>query len=124
MVLPVLSASSFLMRDHDVRQRSLLSEKLEGARVLDVDPWLEVANQMKVVQHRLVAGVLRIVAEPERRSRKADAVEFQEERKRANPHGYLYFKKAILPQLREMGVPEPVLNRLCVVGPRNFFEGV
>ena len=42
----------------------------------------------------------------------------------ANPHGCLYVKKEVFPSLREMGVPEITLNRLCVVGPRNFFEGV
>ena len=48
----------------------------------------------------------------------------QEERKQRNPHGYLYLKKVVFAQLREMGIPETTLERLCVVGPRNFFEGV
>ncbi len=48
----------------------------------------------------------------------------QEEREASNPHGYLYIKKVVFPQLREMGVPEAILNSLCVDGPRNFFEGV
>ncbi len=47
-----------------------------------------------------------------------------EERLRRNPHGYLYIKKVVFPQLRDMGVSEATLNRLCVDGPRNFFEGV
>ena len=38
--------------------------------------------------------------------------------------GYLYMKSVVFPQLREMGVSEETLNRLCVDGPRNFFEGV
>jgi len=46
-----------------------------------------------------------------------------EERERRNPHGYLYMKKVVFPQLKEMGVPEALLNRLCVNGPKNFFEG-
>jgi phosphotriesterase-related protein len=41
-----------------------------------------------------------------------------------NPYGYLYIKKMVFPQLREMGVDEAVLNTLCINGPRNFFEGV
>jgi len=48
----------------------------------------------------------------------------QEERERRNPHGFLYLKKVAFPQLREMGVPEATLKRLCVIGPRNFFEGI
>ena len=55
----------------------------------------------------------------------ADNLEItEEERLRLNPYGYLYIKKVVLPQLREMGVSETILNSLCVDGPRNFFEGV
>jgi phosphotriesterase-related protein len=46
-----------------------------------------------------------------------------EEREKRNPHGYLYIKKVVFPQLKKLGVPEAVLNRLCVEGPKNFFEG-
>jgi phosphotriesterase-related protein len=47
----------------------------------------------------------------------------QESIEKGNPYGYLYIKKVVLPQLREMGVPEDVLRTLCVNGPRKFFEG-
>jgi len=47
-----------------------------------------------------------------------------EEREKLNPHGYLYMKKVVFAQLREMGVSGTTLDRLCVDGPRNFFEGV
>ncbi|MCP4752419.1 MAG: hypothetical protein GY866_16115 [Proteobacteria bacterium] len=40
-----------------------------------------------------------------------------------NPHGFRYIKNVVFPQLREMGVPETMLDGLCVEGPRNFFEG-
>jgi len=46
----------------------------------------------------------------------------QESIEKGNPHGYLYIHKVVLPQLREMGVPEEVLNTLCVNGPRQFFD--
>ncbi len=46
-----------------------------------------------------------------------------EEREKRNPHGYLYIKKVVFPQLKELGVSEEVLSRLCVEGPKNFFEG-
>jgi phosphotriesterase-related protein len=48
----------------------------------------------------------------------------EEEMLRLNPHGYLYIKKVVFPQLRNMGVSEVSPNSLCVDGPRNFFEGV
>jgi phosphotriesterase-related protein len=40
-----------------------------------------------------------------------------------NPHRYLYIKRVVFKQLKEMGVPAAKINRLCVTGPRNFFEG-
>jgi predicted metal-dependent phosphotriesterase family hydrolase len=48
----------------------------------------------------------------------------KESNEKGNPYGYLYIKKVVFPQLKEMGVPKAVLNTLCVNGPRNFFEGV
>jgi len=45
-------------------------------------------------------------------------------RQRYNPHGFLYIKNVVFPELREMGVSEEILNTLCVNGPRNFFDGV
>jgi phosphotriesterase-related protein len=50
--------------------------------------------------------------------------EVNESIEKGNPYGYLYIKKVVFPQLKEMGVPKAVLNTLCVNGPRNFFEGV
>ncbi|MFH1775064.1 MAG: hypothetical protein ABH839_00180 [Chloroflexota bacterium] len=41
-----------------------------------------------------------------------------------NPHGYLYIKKVVFPQLREMGVAVAIIDSLCTDGPRNFFEGI
>jgi phosphotriesterase-related protein len=46
-----------------------------------------------------------------------------EEKQKSNLHGYLYLKKVVIPQLTDMGVPEAPLNRLCITGPHNFFEG-
>ena len=48
----------------------------------------------------------------------------KESNEKGNPYGYLYLKKVVFPQLKEMGVLKAVLATLCVNGPRNFFEGV
>ena len=53
-----------------------------------------------------------------------DPPDVTQKRKELNPYGFLYMKKVVFPQLREMGVPETTLNSLFVNGPRNFFEGV
>jgi phosphotriesterase-related protein len=42
---------------------------------------------------------------------------------RTNPYGFLYVKKVVFPQLKELGVPEATLERLCIANPRKFFEG-
>jgi phosphotriesterase-related protein len=46
-----------------------------------------------------------------------------ERRQKMNPHGYLYIKNVVFPQLLEMGVSQKVMDSLLVDGPRNFFEG-
>jgi phosphotriesterase-related protein len=53
-----------------------------------------------------------------------EVIKFHEEREKLNPYQFSYLMKVVFPQLREMGVPEESLSRLCVTGPRNFFEGV
>jgi phosphotriesterase-related protein len=45
------------------------------------------------------------------------------ERLEYNPHGFLYLNKVVLPELREMGVPQETLESLFVDVPRRFFEG-
>ena len=50
--------------------------------------------------------------------------EMEEQRRRLNPHGYLFIKEAVFGQLQEMGVSEDVIGGLCINGPRNFFDGV
>jgi phosphotriesterase-related protein len=47
---------------------------------------------------------------------------YQEEG-RTNPYDYLYISNVVFPRLREVGVPETVIERLCTANPRNFFEG-
>lgn len=51
-----------------------------------------------------------------------DVVEYREVKEKSNPHGFLYLKKVVFPQLQEMGVSESIVNQLCVTNPRNFFE--
>jgi len=48
----------------------------------------------------------------------------QESIEKGNPFGYLYIKKVVFTQLRQMGVDKSLINQLCVDGPRRFFEGI
>ena len=47
----------------------------------------------------------------------------EDERRRRNPHGWLYISKVVVPWLREMGTDEATLASLCTDAPRRFFEG-
>ncbi|MFH1031812.1 MAG: hypothetical protein V1767_04550 [Chloroflexota bacterium] len=40
-----------------------------------------------------------------------------------NPYYFLFIKKVVFPQLREMGVSKKVIDSLFVDNPRKFFEG-
>ena len=42
---------------------------------------------------------------------------------RHNPHQYLYIKKEVIPDLKEMGVSDAQIQTLFVDNPRRFFEG-
>ena len=47
----------------------------------------------------------------------------QEERRRANPDGYNFIPRRVLPRLRERGASEADIHQLMVVNPRKFFAG-
>ena len=47
----------------------------------------------------------------------------QEERRRANPDGYNFIPRKVLPRLRELGASEADIHQLMVVNPRKFFAG-
>jgi phosphotriesterase-related protein len=40
-----------------------------------------------------------------------------------NPYDFSYIHNYVLPKLRELGVPEKVINSICLDNPRAFFEG-
>jgi phosphotriesterase-related protein len=47
----------------------------------------------------------------------------QEERRRANPDGYNFITRRVLPYLKELGVSEKDLHQMMVENPRRFFAG-
>jgi phosphotriesterase-related protein len=46
-----------------------------------------------------------------------------EARRRANPYGYRFILRTVLPRLRELGVSEETILEIMVENPRRFFEG-
>ena len=47
----------------------------------------------------------------------------QEERRRANPDGYNFIPRKVLPRLRELGASDQDIQQIMVENPRRFFEG-
>ena len=47
----------------------------------------------------------------------------QEERRRANPDGFSFITRRVLPRLRELGVSEEDIDQMTKENPRRFFEG-
>jgi phosphotriesterase-related protein len=47
----------------------------------------------------------------------------QEERRRANPDGYNFIGRYVLPRLKELGATDEDINQITVENPRRFFEG-
>ena len=51
------------------------------------------------------------------------APEMQEERRRANPDGYNFISRKVLPRLKELGASEADIHQIMEDNPRRFFEG-
>src|SRR5215475_11648887 len=47
----------------------------------------------------------------------------QEARRRANPDGYTFISRRVLPRLKELGASDHDIHQLTVENPRRFFEG-
>lgn len=47
----------------------------------------------------------------------------QEERRRANPDGYNFISRQVLPRLKKLGVSDADIHELTVENPRRFFGG-
>ena len=49
--------------------------------------------------------------------------EVQEQRRRANPDGYTFIPRYVLPRLKEMGASDADIHQITVENPRRFFAG-
>jgi phosphotriesterase-related protein len=52
-----------------------------------------------------------------------DHPERRQARRLANPDGYLFITRNVLPLLRQLGVAEETIHQITVENPRRFFEG-
>jgi predicted metal-dependent phosphotriesterase family hydrolase len=44
-------------------------------------------------------------------------------RRRANPDGYTFIPRRVLPRLKELGASDRDIHQITVENPRRFFEG-
>ena len=49
--------------------------------------------------------------------------EVPEQRRRANPDGYNFILRHVLPRLKELGASDDDIHKIMVDNPRRFFEG-
>ena len=49
--------------------------------------------------------------------------EVQEERRKANPDGFNFITRNVLPRLKELGVSDGDIRQIMEDNPRRFFEG-
>jgi predicted metal-dependent phosphotriesterase family hydrolase len=49
--------------------------------------------------------------------------EVQEARRRANPDGYAFISRRVLPRLKELGASDHAIRQITVENPRRFFAG-
>ncbi len=47
----------------------------------------------------------------------------QEDRRLANPDGFNFITRNVLPRLKELGVSDEDITQIMVDNPRRFFEG-
>jgi predicted metal-dependent phosphotriesterase family hydrolase len=47
----------------------------------------------------------------------------QEECRWANPEGYNFISRKVLPRLKELGVSDQEIHQIMLGNPRRFFEG-
>jgi predicted metal-dependent phosphotriesterase family hydrolase len=50
-------------------------------------------------------------------------VEVQEERRQANPDGFNFITRKVLPRLKELGASDGDIKGVMVDNPRRFFQG-
>jgi phosphotriesterase-related protein len=97
-------------------------DRYPGGRVPDTPNWeqrTEMANKLIDAGycHRIMLS--HDYSFP--KARHGEAV--QEERRRANPDGYNFIPRKVLPRLKELGASDQDIQQIMVENPRRFFEG-
>ena len=97
-------------------------DRYPGGRVADTPNW---EQRTEIVKRLIDAGhAHRILLSHDYSVPKARyGAQVQEERRRANPDGFNFITRRVLPRLRELGVSEGDIDQIMKENPRRFFEG-
>ena len=97
-------------------------DRYPGGRVPGTPDWeqrTEVAYKLMEAGHTRKIMLSHDYSVPKARN----GAEIQEERRRANPDGYNFIGRYVLPRLKELGATDGDINQIMVENPRRFFEG-
>ena len=97
-------------------------DRYPGGRVAGTPDW---EGRTEIAKRLMDAGFTeRIMLSHDYSVPKArHGAQVQEERRLANPDGYNFIPRKVLPRLRELGVTDADIHQLMVVNPRKFFVG-
>ena len=97
-------------------------DRYPGGRVTGTPDW---EQRTEVAKKLMEAGYTeRIMLSHDYSVPKArNGAEVQEERRRANPDGYNFISRYVLPRLMELGASEADIHQITVENPRRFFVG-
>ena len=97
-------------------------DRYPGGRVAGTPNW---EQRTEIVKRLIDAGhAPRIMLSHDYSVPKArHGAQVQEERRRANPNGFNFIARKVLPRLRELGVTEGYIDQIMKENPRRFFEG-
>lgn len=97
-------------------------DRYPGGRIAGTPNW---EQRTEVAKQLIDAGyATRIMLSHDYSVPKArHGAEVQEERRRANPDGYNFITRRVLPRLRELGVSDQDIRQIMVENPRRFFGG-
>jgi phosphotriesterase-related protein len=97
-------------------------DRYPGGRVAGTPNWeqrTEVAMKLMEAGHTRKIMFSHDYSVPKARH----GAEVQEERRRANPDGYTFIGRYVLPRLKELGATDDDIHQIMVDNPRRFFEG-
>ena len=97
-------------------------DRYPGGRVAGTPNWeqrTEIVKKLIDAGHRDRIMLSHDYSVPKARH----GAEVQEERRRANPDGYSFITRKVLPRLKELGASDDDIHQIMVENPRRFFEG-